>query len=344
MKRIRLTESQYITLIDESMGVPNGTQETAMCIVNTLIEQLDDITTEINELRSEDESEEDDDSWGYFVNNSWEDEFSYDFYLDADRGYCIELFYDSNSRKKADTDTDGGITINFAPIQDIIDNCNERFNVNGINANVNEYINNEIVNYLYPVILHELTHDRDEGGSNNDHIWLGSYHKFNEEDLREILYLFSDNEINARVASAAALMDNSMGDLFVDSEFSNGSEFSEFVNEWVIKDGEKELHLRYMTTLVNSIGLDFNNDKKYISRLQKGETPYSLAYGLFRNDSRLKRNRNLKRLFHQNYVAAREYVVNFYKKKLEQYKKKIIRACWYAYQTKMSKTHENNQA
>lgn len=324
--RLKITESQYNKIfLDESRGVPNDAVEIANNVVDSLVNEIDDIESEIEELKS---------SYG----EEWDYHFSYDFFVPSDRDYHIELYYDLNDRKKASTDGYCSIEINYAHIKRIVDRAVSRLKDakkrisqdTKIGGFVSDYVSREVRGYLYPIILHELTHDEDESDGPNDHIWLGRYDSWHEEDLRDILYIFSEKEMNARVSSSYAIMEYSMEELFVD-KFENGREFESFVKEYVIDDSEDELQCKHMQTLVDLILLDFADNKDYIKQFGKS-LPYSLSYQLYLNDSRLKNNRNLKRLFNQNYKAAKKFVADFYQGKLDDFKKRIMRTCYYAYQ------------
>ena len=219
MKRVTINEKTYNKLFNESRGVPNKAIDDAKEIVNSFIENMDEMydqAVELETMSSSEDEDDEEDSW-FYDNNDWEDDFSYDFYCGGwNNEYHVEVFFDSNSKLKADTDTDGEITINFSPKKRIIDKAVKTHQEVGDAMDLSYYTKNEVMNYLYPITLHELTHDTDEEGSSNDHIWLGNHHRLNEEDLREILYVFSDQEMNARISSSYALMERLLEEYLID--------------------------------------------------------------------------------------------------------------------------------
>lgn len=336
MKTIIINEIQKNRLF-ESQGVPDKAMETAMDIVNSLLDNLDDIEDGILELQADNADDEEYD---------WEDDFSYDFSVSSWKDYYIDLYASSISREKANTDTNGCVEINYYPIHRIINRVRERYaQIEKVDVEAIENTTKQnIIEYLYPVILHELTHDEDVDGGSLDYRWLGSYNRFNEEDLRDILYLFADNEMNARISSAAALMELSLKDIVAskDDTFQNGQEFYDYVDMWVME--EDELACRNMESLLGVLEREYNDaityhqERRYINNRKQ---PYSLSYDLFRNDRRLKNNRKLKVIFNENYKLGVKYVIDFYTKLYERYRKKIRRSCWYAYQKILNK-YENN--
>lgn len=331
----RIIKQNIQSLIKESMGVPNEAIELSKEIVDAFIKDIWVMQSKALELESANEDdEEDDDSYGYYSYSDWEDEFEYNFIVGE---YEISVFYDSRNGKKAETDGDGEISINFAQIKRLLDKCHERCErLKELipNYGENEFhsmAENEVKEYLTPVVMHELTHNSDKIGGSHDYIWLKKYHRLNEGDLREMLYLFCDQELNARVSSAYAIMENLIHEILFDYKFQGGTEFYEFVEENVLS--EKEFEISSMETYLNLVQRDLDfSDKGYMKRIkqEKGH-PYSLAYDLFLNDSRLRNNKKLAKLFNENYRSGVRYVVNFYNNLLTNFKKRIIRACWYAY-------------
>lgn len=321
-------------ILQEKMGVPNGGMNVAAHIVCQLINELDNIESDLIDLMIDHQDDEDE------YDDSWQDEFEYEFYVADDRDYCIELFYDKNSRKKADTDGDGTISINFAPINKIVESCHDAYDrliqKGKKGFDVVQAIETRIYSYLYPIILHELTHNEDKEGGKDDHIWLSQHNRYNEDYLREILYLFADNELNARIGSSAAIMDDYLEQVMNKDENISNDEIREIIENAIINDDE--LRISDMESYLNILKMDLRDAKDFHSKyrvrdnLRDKQDPYSLAYDLYRCDSRLKKNRNIKRLFNQNYIAGVKYVYVFYNNLFERYKNKIRRACYYAVQ------------
>lgn len=323
MKTIIIKEDKYLKLFNESRGVPSQYIEVAKRMARHII---DEHLYDLYEFNEDNEEEI----------NSWDD--SDDDYIEDSvevdgKYYEYELYNMGNYYKKAETDGEM-ITINYEPINNILKRIDDKFsNLPNIDYSTKEkYIENTVYNYLYPVLLHEFTHNTSYDELETQGTWANA-HRLNIDDVKEILYLFSENELNSRIASAYALMETALGELLMGGKFENGQEFYDFIKENIFN--ENELCLQGMEVYIPLMKHDFvgYSDKEYIKRSKNEKTqPYSLPYYLFKNDTRLKNNRKLNQLFDENYIAACKWVCDFYQNIIDEYKKKIIRTCYQAYQ------------
>lgn len=311
-KKIFITESQLNMILSESLGVPNDIIEAAKAIVKDITENHLDL--------EEDYDEEYCNSFEEYMQDTCEDFGIEEVWLNDDRYYYGFYYGESSSKGQYDHDNEA-VMINYKNIQNIID----RANIYQSNENLQEYIETSLYEYLMPIITHELTHSKDEEGEAQGK-WIGACYKGNEQDLRDILYHFSENEMNARVGSVGGLVTT-----FIEqTSFNIIPEREDFDSllEQIMSDDD--LCLRYMELLIDMLnrdaeGFDKTSDKNNFKK-------YSLIYDLARNDNRLKNNRILKQLFKNNSYSAYDYVIKFYNKLYDNYRKRIMRAVYYIWQ------------
>lgn len=335
-KSVILTESQAKFLV-ETRGVSDECMSKAKEIVEAVIDAIPNIEKELEECKARYTDEEDSDEW------------IWDFEYTLDAGDCrIDLEWD-NSNKKAETGGENEITINYRFIQEQVEDANDRYRLISDKYpamlgmfNLDSQISENVSVYLYPVVLHELTHCIDKSDRNNDHIWLKSHHHFNTEDLKDILYTFATTEMNARIASAASICWNELHYLYNSSD--SGKRWGDITNEdfqdvyqSVLDNSELQIHT--MEVYLDMIEREYNSQKESQERgygadrnyIQTEHQPLSLTYDLYRCDSRLNKNRNIERYFKQNYTFGTKYVASFYRKLYEDYLKKIERTCYYVF-------------
>lgn len=196
--------------------------------------------------------------------------------------------------------------------------------------------------YIYtgikPVILHELTHSLNSESNPMNRAWLmHDTNSCNEQDVRTILYLFSPDEMNSRVASAGAIMEDLLKWKSSGNEKKQGKQnlnqyFKQLLNEVLKND---ELCIRDMKTYI-SLMLGEHCDSGYIQDcINNKKRPYSLIFSLAVNDEKLYKNSKYWRtmsLYAKNPTNFEEKVCHFYQNAFENYKSRIARACWNIFQ------------
>lgn len=353
MKKFIITEKQS-KLLMETMGLPDAMMYFAKEIVDELMDDVFSIYYEYSELEKEqNNSYEDDEDYGYWKEDPWDDlEKEYNF--DTNFGeVTVYIEYGEPYGSQASTDYEN-ITINFRPIKNRLDKLHQ----DAEDLDKEDFIfergiaSDEIRQYLNEIVIHELTHILNGGVMDNDSKWLNYFGNryIPQEDIREFLALFSQEEMNSRIASAGMKAKEVFNEESVKTleMYSHYDTFKDVIDDFIIDEKgvysmEDTLLLRSMETNLSVLKhneLDFKVYKDLLKR--KNGKPYSLAYCLFRNDSRLKNNRKLKYLFNVNFNAGAKYVCDFYTKKLEEFKNRIYKVCWGALTSTIKEKQNEN--
>ena len=238
-RRIIINESQFKKLVNESLGISDEAVKGAKAIFNEIIENcLDLVTDEGFEDSDYDDFEEyaQDICDDYGIEEAWSDDnegFYYGFY-----------YVESNSKGKYNKDDDV-VWINYYGIIRILRLADRMFSITDA-KNKEEYTKETLYEYLMPILSHELTHRVDNEGVAQGR-WLGNYYKGNEEDLRNILYIFSENEMNARVGSVFGVVSAYIDDAYM-GKVPSKEEFDNFASQ--ILDSN-DLDLEYMATWID---------------------------------------------------------------------------------------------
>ena len=207
----------------------------------------------------------------------------------------------------------------------------------------------EIMERIVPVILHELTHGLDKDSDPMNAVWLKyGFNKIHEDDVRAFKYLFSSSEINSRVASAASLFKRYL-QWNVSGQFINKHSERELFDEVignVLKNSE--LAMSEMQGYVNIIGHNSDTNKENIENCIRTRTkPYSLAYALAINDKGLYANSNashVMRIYALDPKGFVEKVIRYYQGKIDSYKKRIYRTCYYIFMNYPHRVEDEQEA
>lgn len=311
--QIIITESQFSLLLQESLGINKDIINIAKLIINDILESyvnIDDYEEEIH------------DSYEYNMSDLMDDIGISGIVYNGNAYYYGFYYQISNSKGKFDYDNDA-VMINYYGIQNIINKAVDFYGKNEEDAK--SFIETSLYEYLLPIIIHELTHSLDQYGEAQGK-WLGNYYKGNEEDLKDILYVFSENEMNARVGSVGGVVTSMIENTYMNN-IPSREEFDNFVDDIL---EENDLQVNYMKVLLDTVlKSDLENFQKQEDKNAKiNYKKYSLLFDLFRNDERLKTNRKLKQMFNSNSFSAYKYVFDFYDRLLERYIRKIKRAIY----------------
>lgn len=209
--KIKITEQQFYHLINEGSGVNKDILAIAECIIDSIMEN------HLYDLQEE------------FDNSGYDDfyDFASDFFEEIGtdsvwyettnyHGEQYYSFYYENSNSKGRYNYDySEVEINYNGIERILDKADKLFSQVD-NGNKGEWIKLSLQEYLLPILTHELTHSLDSSESEAQGKWLGSHYHFNDEDLRDILYIFSKNEMNARIGSVSGIVKSNIHSLYMD--------------------------------------------------------------------------------------------------------------------------------
>lgn len=293
--------------------------------------------------------------------NPWEElEETYWFEINNGKSYNIFIFYHYGNEGTLKGQTDGTtIEINFSPIKNLIESRLEIYQSRFDAKQVEDLINREVYEQIVPIFEHELTHTLDKSGEKerkrkrkNDtrsmlgDTWLTAepINSIPREDIVYAIYIYSDKEMNARIGSIGTMFQNMLYIYGNCEEFSHNSQyFQELVNEFLETDEySDELKINDMKMVLSQISnhSDINAKPQTVKNYLKksNNRPYSFAYYLFKNDSRLNYNRKIKHLFETNFAYGEKAVWNFYKRLYDNYIKRIYKACY----ASLSNSIENN--
>ena len=337
-RRITITESQLQHILNEGLGINKDIKKIAKRIIDDIYSNhIYDLLQLYKDSDEYDEEETANDEDILLYSNEYENFI--DSFLDElgdnyigrfnSRDYYYVFYYDNtvdhNSYARCiDYGDSVYININYKFIHRIIKKVQELTEKRDI-----DYDSSLVAwlgEYLYPVLTHELTHSL-ESATETQGTWLRKTNRFNEEDVKTILYLFSENEMNARVGSVVGIVDSILSTYDID-DIDN--ETCKGIIDDVMEDDGRQLELGYINTMFSFMERALRDS---VGSYENGERTYregNLLYLLFVNDSRLKNNRNLKKMFDSNSVTAYRYVYDFYKKLFDNYKKRIMRAAYYA--------------
>lgn len=294
---------------------------------------------------------------------SWKEDWGKE-YSDRFEEYVYTIFYDENDMGLLKGEWDDGVRLNWAFIEKTFLEYEERLeNIDEDDFDADAYCQNALDNYewqklqiysqIQPVILHELTHGLNADADPFERVWIKDVNRFDEEDVRNFMYQFSESEMNSRIASIGPVMHNAMKYFESSRDIARlkqegSAGFYEILREHVWNSDE--LNVNYMEMLLSSLErgvreedefkswcnangeeYDPNHLKLQIQNALQRSLPYDIFYSLAINESGLFKKRplkNVKQLYINNPQAFREKVYNFYANKLKKYKERIIRACW----------------
>ena len=293
--------------------------------------------------------------------DDWHEGYSetYDSYITVEgQTYDYEVFYDSGVNSKNGEASSDLISINFALIERTVEDLDvrigdnsydeedEEFNAYDYAESFKEYYSFYRLNAyqaVFPVILHELTHTLNPESDPVSRLWIKST-RWNEEDVRNIIYLFSTDEMNARVASASAVFLNyyrlNSAGVHVKNAWESGKQnrfFSDVLMPNVL--GDRELQIKEMETWVGFLGQEVGKtSQEYLQEFIREGRPasalFSLPFHLAINEDRLyKRSnpRSVLAIYARDPEAFENKVYNFYNGLLQKYKQRIYKACWYTF-------------
>lgn len=283
---------------------------------------------------------------------SWNEDYD-DTYDGSCEGIDYDIFYANSAAGTLNGEADvqnNSISINFKVIEralrneDIIDSSlpwisDEEFDPESY-AEVAEYYTDYAIMTVYgvirPIILHELTHTLNKESDAFDRMWIKNVNRFTEDDVRRILYLFSRSEMNSRVASSSAIFAHYLSYFTSGKEQKNalGNEtgfFKQLLKQCIWDN--QELCCGEMESYINLMKQDECSEEYLKSMLwrKRPSMVYSLVFQLARNEAGLYKRSNdlgVLRAFAKNPEGFKEKVINFYEGVYQQYRNRIIRACW----------------
>ena len=165
---------------------------------------------------------------------NWHEEYgeTYDNSVEYDNEiYRYYIYYEpmsENGVRKGEPDGNS-VGINFYEIEGVIAEYNEMdrilsyssmfsFNEDDDEFDAQEYsetalegcpgVEYDIYKKIYPIILHELTHTLNKKSSAIGRLFIKPTNRYTEEDVKDFIYTFSFDEMNARVSSAAAILNS----------------------------------------------------------------------------------------------------------------------------------------
>lgn len=282
--------------------------------------------------------------------------------------YNYSVFYDEGGDSGFENgNTDGDtVSVNFYIIERVIAEYNEMKRINYTSYDEDE--DDDFDAYLYsqealygcpgaeydiykvvcPVVLHELTHNLDKNGNPMDRLWIKPVNRYNEEDVRDYMYIFSTSEMNSRVASAPAILmsiiklEHAEKDLkdVINSKNPRTKQifFSQNLMPSVFDSPELKInHMGTLVGLLENYNTHFPISAEYLEDCLKSKpTTFvnSLFFHLAINEPKLYKRSNARQVLKLYATNPREFelkVIQFYKDLFEQYKKRIYKACWYVY-------------
>lgn len=348
MKRIIINESQ-LHLITEANGVSDKMMKVAQAMAGSVV----------NEALAE------------ILNNGslieeWLDDYDSEYtnYVEVDgEEYKYIIFYDRRTNGELRGEWDGdSVRLNYAFIEKAFlygdDEDGERrlsqyydlMNDEEMDSSecAEDYIRQiqehesvemskvEIMDVITPVILHELTHGLDNDSNPLDSVWLKyGFNKIHEEDVRMFKYLFSNSEMNSRVASAASLFKRHI-QWNVSGRFMKNHTERELFDE-VMKNvlSNKELAIGDAQGYIDIIRHNSTDSKESLMNcINTRQKPYSLAYALAINDNGLYGNSNsmhVLQIYASDPQAFVNKVINYYQEKLDRFKQRVYRTCYYIF-------------
>lgn len=346
-----ITEVINQFIINETAGVNYDILQTAKEMANDFVQNhLWAIYDEYNS-REMDWEMDDDDSYDV-GNNPWEDlDETYYFESQQGKSFDVKVFYLNSSKGTLKGQTDGeSVEINYLPIKNFIESTFENYHDKFDIKQIEELINREVYEQIAPIFEHELTHTLDKSDEkerkrqrkkdkrNNafGDTWLSTepISSIPREDIVYAIYIYSNKEMNARIGSIGAMFQNMLEIYGNDEEYLHNSQyFQELVNEFLETDEyADELKIHDMEMVLSQIAnhSDINAKQQIVKNYLKksNNRPYSFAYYLFRNDSRLNYNRKIKHLFETKFAYGEKAVWNFYKRLYDNYIKRIYKACY----------------
>lgn len=341
-----ITEAIHRFVIMETAGVNYDILQLSKDIASDFIhnhlweiyDEYQSNETDWNMEHMDDEDEE------YYDDNPWNDlDYSYCYEGNNGKTYDINVFYNKGDNGHLNGQTDGkSIDINFYPFKDIIESSFERFHKKAGNKQIEQYIKQEIYNQLTVTLEHELTHTLDNTTGEIGDTWLSvePNRSIPREDIVYGIYLYSDKEMNARIGSIGSMVHNILQDLdeeTINEYLYNSEYFQSLVENWILEDGycRKELKIDDMQMILDQIAshgdINAKGNKVIKDYLKKSNNnPCSFAYYMFKNDSRLKNNRNIKHLFQTNFSYGEKAVYNYFSRLYNIYLKRIYKACYAA--------------
>jgi len=354
-KVVRLNESQVdrLFIIQESSGVNDVMFKVADLIARQI--SFKDIFEILSDIRLIE-------NWHEGYDRTYNNEVDYE-----GKTYRYEIFYEaastSGGMRRGETDGET-VSVNFYIIEDVIAEYNEmkriadgRYSYDEDDEdefNAYEYsrealygcpgIEYDIYKIVYPVVLHELTHTL--GNSDPmDRLWIKSVNSFNEEDVRDFMYTFSTSEMNSRVASAPSILLSTLKLEYSESDIeqvkASGAENYFFTEDLMPKVmNNVEIGYSHMKTLVdwlNSVNVHFPTSKEYLEDcLARKNTKFvnSVHFHLATNEDKLYKRSNPRqvlKLYAADPQKFEQKVTQFYQNLLEQYRRRIYKACWYVF-------------
>lgn len=351
MKRIIITESQANGIIN--LNESAGANDTMLIVADKIARQI--AFNDIWEILSNSSLiecwyEEDD----RVYRNSLEYEgieYPYEIFYEPTRGngtlngetdgdvisinyYNLETYFLEDSRKIREYpsywDEEDDEDDSYVPRFDAYEYCQEA------KEGFDEY---QVYRVAYPIILHELTHTLNKESDPMSRLWIKSVSRYNEDDVRSIIYLFSKSEMDARVASSAALflyyyrMETSGHDVDV---YTNENKLNELFYKVLMPQvlSDNELKIRDMELYVSIITNEWGScSKEYLQScmIKPISNVMSLAFHLALNEDKLYKRSNPRqvlKIYASNPQRFEEKVKNFYQNLLDKYKSRIYKACW----------------
>lgn len=334
-----ITEVINRFIINETAGVNYDILQTAKEMANDFVQNhLWNIYDEYNSREMDWEMENMDDESYDASNNPWED-LDETYYFESQNGkyFGIKIFYLNGSKGTLKGQTDGeSVEINYLPIKNLIESRFENYHNKFDIKQIEDLINREVYEQITPIFEHELTHTLDKRDNAFGDTWLSTepINSIPREDIVYAIYIYSDKEMNARIGSIGTMFQNMLEIYGNDEEYSHNSQyFQELVNEFLETDEyADELKIHDMKMVLSQISnhSDINAKPQTVKDYLKksNNRPYSFAYYLFKNDSRLNYNRKIKDLFETNFAYGEKAVWNFYKRLYDNYIKRIYKACY----------------
>jgi len=358
MKRVIINEKQANSVFNLKESA--GANDTMLIVADNIARQI--AFNDIWEILSDTSLIE---SWYEEYDNVYRNSVEYD-----GTEYNYEIFYEPSSENgtfdgRADNDV---ISINYynlethfledeKRIRDYKKSWDNEDDEDTEEFDVYEYCKNakawfdyyEAYRVAYPIILHELTHTLDKKSDPMDRIWIKNVNRFNEDDVRNIIYLFSTSEMNARVASSASLF------LYYYRMETSGRDLKTYVNENKLNElfykvlmpkvlSNNELRMREMELYVGIISQEWSTcSKEYLQScmLKPTSSVNSLAFHLALNEDKLYKRSNPRqvlKIYASNPQGFEEKVKSFYENLLNKYKSRIYKTCWNVF-TKHSWEH-----
>ena len=277
--------------------------------------------------------------WGIYSDyNSFDDDNWYDlddtYGFESTQGniYWINVFYAKHANGTLNGNTNGQtVGLNYFIVKQIIENTFQGLHHNFNMIQIKDYINREVYEKITPIIEHELTHNLDKTTGEIGDMWLSNEppHSIDRDDIVYALYVFSEKEMNARIGSIGSMFQNYLELYDVDNILHNSKYFQGLIEDFMNSD---ELKINDMQMVLSQITnhYDINDMPMAVNDyLKKSRNrPYSFAYYIFKNDSRLKKNRKIRHLFETNFSYGVSAVYNFYKRLYDNYVRRIYKACY----------------